>query len=389
MTTMLAMMGDNIEHVISYWVLYEKFQSPVLGGVAVLTHWLPFLFFSVYAGGLADRFDPRRIIQIAQVIFLGVSIAWGVLILTDTLELWHAVVLLTLHGLAGVLWGPASQVMIHDLVGREHLQSAVRLNATARNLGVLLGPAVGGGLMLALGPAYGLFANAIFYLPVIIWMGRTPYGAPKADRVVAPRRGAGLGEALAIFRSISSNPTLVSMIVLVGTSSLLVGNAFMAQMPEYAHDLGTEKADFSYTMLLTANAAGALLAGVMLESLRLLAPRPRTAIVLTFIWCFAIAGFALTNNYVVAVALMFVAGFLNLSAAAMAQTLIQLQAPDAIRGRVIGLYSMASNGLRAFSGISVGIVGAFIGIHWSLALAALVLLAATLVIYAFTVNSHR
>ena len=279
--------------------------------------------------------------------------------------------------------------MIHDLVGREHLQSAVRLNATARNLGVLLGPAVGGALMLALGPAYGIFANAIFFLPVIVWMGRTPHGAPKPDRVVSPRRGAGLGEALAIFRSISGNPTLVSMIVLVGTASLLVGNAFMAQMPEYAHDLGTEKADYSYTVLLTANAAGALLAGVLLESMGWLAPRPRTAIVLTFIWCFAIAGFALTSNYVVAVALMFVAGFLNLSSAAMAQTLVQLHAPSELRGRVIGLYSMASNGLRAFSGISVGIVGAFIGIHWSLALAALVLLAATIAIYAMTLRVKR
>ncbi|MEO7404483.1 MAG: MFS transporter [Burkholderiales bacterium] len=383
-TTALAMMGDNIEHVISYWVLFEKFQSPALGGIAVLTHWLPFLFFSVYTGGLADRFDSRRIIQVAQVLFLGVSVAWGVLFLTDSLQMWHAVVLLSIHGFAGVLWGPASQVLIHDIVGREHLQSAVRLNATARNLGVLLGPAVGGALMLLLGPAYGILFNAVFFLPVIFWMGRTHHGAPKADRVKPPRRGAGLGEAIAIFRQISGNPTLVSMILLAGISSLLVGNAFMAQMPEYAHDLGTEKADFSYTMLLAANAGGALMAGILLESMGYLTARPRTAIILTILWCFAIAGFALTDSYPIAVALMFVAGFLNLSFSAMAQTLVQLQAPDALRGRLIGLYNMASNGLRSFSGISVGIVGVFIGIHWSLALAALLLLAATIALLAFT-----
>ncbi len=62
-TYFLAMMADNIEHVISYWMMYQKFHSPALGGFAVLSHWLPFLFFSVPVGALADRVDPRRLIQ--------------------------------------------------------------------------------------------------------------------------------------------------------------------------------------------------------------------------------------------------------------------------------------------------------------------------------------
>ena len=101
LTSAAAMMADNIEHVISYWVMFQKFHSPALAGFAVLSHWLPFLLFSVYFGALADRYDCRRIIQVALVLFMGVSLAWGVLFLTDTIELWHAVVLLTVHGMAG------------------------------------------------------------------------------------------------------------------------------------------------------------------------------------------------------------------------------------------------------------------------------------------------
>ena len=97
-TGTLAMMADNIEHVISYWVIFEKFHSPVLGGVAVLTHWLPFLFFSVFSGALADRFDNRRLIQVAMLMFMAVSLGWALLFLTDTIQEWHAVVLLTVHG---------------------------------------------------------------------------------------------------------------------------------------------------------------------------------------------------------------------------------------------------------------------------------------------------
>ncbi|HET7159462.1 MAG TPA: MFS transporter, partial [Burkholderiales bacterium] len=81
-TTALAMMADNIEHVISYWVLFEKFHSPTLGGVAVLTHWLPFLFFSVYSGALADRYDNRRLIQVAMLLFMIASVGWAVLFIT-------------------------------------------------------------------------------------------------------------------------------------------------------------------------------------------------------------------------------------------------------------------------------------------------------------------
>ena len=77
--TALAMMADNIEHVITYWVMFERFHSPALGGVAVLTHWLPFLLFSVYFGALADRFDSRRIIQISM-LMLGPAVGGGLML---------------------------------------------------------------------------------------------------------------------------------------------------------------------------------------------------------------------------------------------------------------------------------------------------------------------
>ncbi len=67
--TATAMLADNIEHVISYWVMLQKFHSPALGGFAVISHWAPYLLFSVYSGALADRFDPRRIIQLGMVMF--------------------------------------------------------------------------------------------------------------------------------------------------------------------------------------------------------------------------------------------------------------------------------------------------------------------------------
>src|SRR5262249_4835153 len=106
-----AMLADSIEHVISYWVVFQRFPSPALGGFAVLSHWLPFLLFSIHSGAMADRLDPRRIIQAGMVLFMFVSVAWGVLFYADRLQAWHAMALLVLHGLAGVLWNPPAQAL--------------------------------------------------------------------------------------------------------------------------------------------------------------------------------------------------------------------------------------------------------------------------------------
>jgi MFS family permease len=369
------MMADSVEHVISYWMLFQKFHSPALGGFAMLSHWLPFLFFSVWSGALADRFDPRRLIQLGMAHFMLASLGWGLLFLTDQLEIWHAVVLLVIHGFAGVFWQPASQLLIHDIVGRAELQSAVRLNATSRWLGLLLGPAVGAGIMILFGPAWGILLNVLIYVPLVGWLWKAPYGPKfRKDQASAlPFRG--YSDLFLTIRDVSKNKTLVSMILLAGGTSLFVGNGYQAQMPEFAHDLGHGDPGATYSMLLAADAAGALIAGLLLESRGLLQANPRSACVLAMLWCCALAGFAATTSYPLALALLVAAGFLELSFNAMAQTLIQLRAPPQIRGRVIGLYGMSALGMRAFSGVTIGIAGGFIGIHWSLALSAVALLA--------------
>src|ERR1700730_17472225 len=158
-TFVLAITADNIEHVSSYWVVYQKFHSPALAGFAIVSHWLPFLLFSVASGALADRFDPRRDIQIGLVVFIIASLSWSYFFVTGTLQMWQAMVILVIHGCAGVLWQTPNQMLLYDIVGPAGLQNAVRLNAMARYLGVLVGPAVGGAILLIFGPSIGIMLN--------------------------------------------------------------------------------------------------------------------------------------------------------------------------------------------------------------------------------------
>jgi MFS family permease len=378
LTYALAMMADNIEHVISYWMMFQKFHSPALGGFAVVSHWLPFLLFSVASGALADRYDPRRLIQSGMALFMCASLGWGFFFITDSLQLWHAMVLLVMHGCAGVLWQTSSQLLLHDIAGDALLPSAVRLNATARYLGVLVGPAAGSLILLLLGPSFGILLNVCFYLPLVLWLWKAPYG-PRFRKEPAPHRRAirGYADIVQAARDVSGSRIIVPMLLLAGGASFFVGNAYHAQMPGFAAELGHGDPGLAYGSLLAADAAGAMVAGFVLEARGLLQADPRTAVILAMLWCGALLGFAAAQAYPVALLLLFVAGFLELAFNAMTQTLVQMHAPAAIRGRVLGLFNMASLGLRAFSGVTVGLAGAAVGIHWSLGVSALFVLALT------------
>lgn len=386
-TTMLAMMADNIEHVISYWLLFEKFHSPVLAGFAVISHWTPFLLLSVYFGALADRYDCRKLIQIAQLMYMAVSAAWAILFFTDAIEVWHACLLLVIHGVAGVFWTPAEILLIHDIVGQDHLPSAVRLNATSRQLGILFGPAVGGGLMLSLGAPAGLVINALIYLPLTIWLLLVPYTGHLRDGATA-RRALRWRDAINLLKETAQNRPIVTMIVLGGAASLFVGNAFQAQMPEFAHDLGTGKADLAYSALLAANAAGSVFGGFALDGKEWLPPTVKSAINCAILWCLTMTAFAFSTSYPLSLGLLFCGGALNLAFYSIAQTIVQLEAPADLRGRLIGLFSMSVYGLRTFSGVTVGVIGGLIGIHWSLALSSIILMAVTLALLAFTFSGR-
>ena len=387
--SLMSMMADNIEHVITYWVMFQAFHSTALGGFAVISHWVPFLLFSLYTGALADRHDCRRLIQISQALFMLASVTWGLLFLAGKLQMWHAVVLLMIHGVAGVVGAPATQLIIHDMVPAEELPSAIRLNASGRYVSILLGPAVGGGLMLLLGPAWGLLTNVLVYLPFTILLTRFPYTghAGRGRGRTAPTFE--LADAWNVFTAVRAESRIMTMVVVAGATSFLVGNAFQAQMPAYANYLGADETGTRYTVLLAADAAGAILGVLLLETANFSRPSVQTAIASAGLWGLTMGLFPLTQNYPMAVVLLVLAGVFNIAFQSMSQTLVQLLAPPAIRGRVVGLFNTAMLGLRAGSGLTIGLLGTFIGVRLSLAVSSFAIVLVSVVLFARDVRARN
>jgi Transmembrane secretion effector len=385
---LLGMTAESVEHVVSYWVIFESFHSPTLAGFAVISHWVPYLVFSVYAGALADRFDCRRLIQVSQVLLMLASLAWGALFLTGTLRAWHAAALLMVHGMAGVIASPPIQLIVHDIVGGEHLPSAIRLNAISRYFSMLVGPAVGGGLMLALGPGAALLVNVLLYLPLTLYLFRMPYTGHAGAGARLRQARFSFGEARRLLAEVASEPRIIRMIVLAGATSFFVGNAFQAQMPEYAHQHGSEGADVWYSVLFGANAAGALIGAVVLESFAMFQGGGRAAIVCAAVWAVVMAAFPFAHGYTAAVVLLVLAGVFNIAFTSMAQAEVQILAPPGLRGRVVGLFNTSMMGLRAGSGLTVGVLGALIGVELSLTLSAVAVVLVALALLAVDVR-HR
>jgi MFS family permease len=378
---LIGMTAESIEHVVSYWVIFESFHSPVLAGFAVISHWVPYLLFSVYAGALADRYDCRKLIQVSQALFMLISLGWGALFLTGALRGWHASALLMLHGVAGVIASPPIQLIVHDVVGPDHLPSAIRLNAISRYLAMILGPAVGGGLMLVLGPGAAILVNVLLYVPLSVFLLRFPYTGHLRDGGV-PRQTPrfSLAQTRQVLAEVRGEPAIIRMILLAGATSFFVGTAFQAQMPEFAHSHGSDDADMWYSVLFGANAAGAVIGATLMETIPAFRGGARAAIVAAGLWAAVMTLFPVVHGYAAAVVLLVAAGVLNIAFSSMAQALVQVLAPPGSRGRVVGLFNTAMLGLRAGSGFSVGVLGAWIGVERSLAASAAVVLVIALLL---------
>jgi MFS family permease len=384
----LSMMADNIEHVLTYWVVWEKFHSPALTGFEVISHWVPYLLLSPYFGALADRYDCRKLIQASQALFMAVSLTWGILFATGTLTVWNACILLILHGMAGAVWSPPEQLLLEDMVGVAALPSAIRLNSTARSLGILCGPVVGGVLLTLLGPTHGIWLNIAFYLPLTVLMARTKFTGHTQGAVIVHERVSALA-AVRVFRDVSRDRVLGAMIILAGLGSFFVGAALQTVMPSIAATTSGISATSAYTVLLFANGLGGVLGGLLLEGTGWIKLTVRAALWSTLVYGVATVCFALSHNYLIAAPLLVVGGMANLAAMSITMTVVQLRAPREKKGQVIGVYGVGANGMRMGSGFTVGLFGAVIGLRPALGWSAAALCGCTLAMAVYLALAAR
>ena len=370
--------GDGMENVIRNVLVYQLAgaSAPFWLGMMVFAHWVPFTFFSLYGGVLADRYDNRKVQLVAQVLLMSaaIGVAWATL--SGIVTTWWIFGFLLLHGFAGAIGGPAQQTLIHSMVGPTKLLSAVSLNSTARQFSQVIGPAVAGFIVVWFGPGLGFLINALTFIPLLAFLAVIRV-RPLTARTSLPILSS-LRDGLGFVRA---RPFIGGLIAVEMLGVIFIGHTFNSFLVLFAHD-SLHVDDLGYAFLLVGSGLGALVAAMYLAYARDRGHSGRFIVGAAMLEMAAVLVFAFSTSYALSFALLFVVGISAVLTQSLTNTKIQLSAPDALRGRVMGAYTFGTQGMRVLNGPILGGAAIIFGAPMAVAGAAAAVLAGLAVILA-------
>ena len=326
--------GSWMQDTALPWLVLQLTHSPFHVGLLVFCRYGPFMVGGLYGGVIADRFDNRRVLVCSQSFAMCVAAGLAAVSFTGTGALWLLYLLATGTGVALVFDNPSKHALIYQLVGRAELPNAISLNVSLQNAAKVVGPALGGVLIAAVGSGWCFAVNACSFLAVLAALAAMrPAELFPLER---GRRQAGLralGEGVAQVR----RSRLLQAILGIGVVLGLFGFSAMRTLLSVLADDTLHGGPRTFGVLFAAYGAGAV-AGALAGAARVRTGR-RLLLGGALLFSLPILGLATVHVTAVAAALLFVAGagWATWSSQALAQ--VQLTAPDRVRGRVISLYT--------------------------------------------------
>jgi MFS family permease len=345
----LSLMGTWMQSVAQGWVVYELTGSKLALGTITFAGSIPSLFLLLPAGALADRVSKRRLMVATQTVMMLLALALALLTATKALQVWQVAVLAFCLGIANSFDVPARQALSVDLIeDRRDLQNAIGLNSTMFNLARVVGPAVGGIILAAVGAAWCFGLNSLSFLAVIIALlsMRLP------ETTVRQRSGRMMPQIADGLRYVWSNKPVRAIIALVGVSALF-GLSYSVLMPAFAVDV-LQVGEAGLGLLNAAVGVGALIAALTVASLSHSRYKVWQLAVGSLLFPLALIGFALSRSFPLSLAFLVLVGFAFISQNATSNTLVQSIVPDELRGRVMSVYSLLFFGTAPFGSLLVG-----------------------------------
>lgn len=351
-----------MQSVAQAWLIYRLTGSSVLLGLVSFSGQIPVFLLASFGGAFADRFERRPILVATQTAMMLLSFVLAALTLSGRVAVWHIFVLASLSGVVNAFDIPARQSFVVDMVGKEDLVNAIALNSSMFNGARLIGPAVAGLLISAVGEGWCFLANAVSYTAVIAGL--------LAMKVSVARRQRAVGSALEKIREgfvfVGRAGPVRALMLLLGLVSL-TGMPYAVLMPIFA-DRILQGGPSGLGMLMGASGLGALLGAVALATRKGIQGLGRWV-------AFASAGFgaglilfSLSRSFWLSALLLVPAGFSMMVQMASSNTLIQSMVPDELRGRVMAVYSMMFMGMAPLGALLAGTLAGRLGAPLTVAL---------------------
>lgn len=359
----VSVSGAWMQRIAQSWLVLEMTGSGAAVGAVTAAQFLPILVLAPRGGLVADRMDKRKVLYLTQSLASLIALTLGVLVLTEAVELWMVFVLALTLGLVGSVDNPTRHSFVMEMVGRSRLANAVALNSVLVNSARVVGPAVGGLLIVTVGIGWCFVINSVSYLVFIAALSlmRTA----DIDRAVPEARQRGqLREAL---RYVSHDPVLRSTLVMSAVIGLFAYE-FEVVLPLLARFTFGGGADTFGTMF-AAMGIGAVIGGLFVATRG--RTSPRAILVAAAALATTIALTALAPGVWLAHASLVMVGASSSAFLTLSNSVLQLESSPQMRGRVVGMRATAVLGARPLGAPIVGWIGEHLGPRSALALGAL------------------
>ena len=379
----ISLVGTWMQNVGEGWLILTLTNSPFYVGLTAALSSVGVLLFSLYAGVIADRADKRRVIVFMQLAFMLEAFTISILVWTHVVAVWQVLLLATILGIASAFDIPMRQSFIVEMVGMDDLMNAIALNSSLFNAARVIGPAIAGLLIGAVGIAWCYFFNGLSYIAVIagLLLMRLP---PNPFPPKTTSAWTGFREVLAFLRNDRRLRTLMLLTAILS----VFGFPYIAMMPVFARDV-LHRGAAGYGALTSSIGIGAVIGalGIALGATRI---RSRGRLMLAGGTAFGVLLmlFSASRSLALSLVLLALAGCAMIVNNSLSNTLLQTGAPDHLRGRIMGFYSFVFVGMAPFGAFLFGIVAEHVGVPTTIA-AGGAIVALAVILAGWTVPSIR
>jgi len=347
---LVSLIGTWMQNVAQAWLVYALTGSPLKLGIVSFCAGVPVLAFSLWAGVFADRVPKRRLILATQTAMMALAFVLAADVFAGTVQWWHIAILAFLLGTANAFDAPTRQAFVVEMVGRKELTNAIALNSAMFNAARIIGPALAGVTLAAVGAQWCFVLNGVSFLAVIaglLMMDVKPYvGAASTDSPLTQMR-EGLGY-------IRRQPVVRPLIMLVAVSNLFA-LGYMALLPAFAQDV-LHVGTVGFGLMSTAVGVGALAGALAIASLGDYQGKGLMLTAGNLLFPAMVIAVSLSRSFHLTLALLVLAGLGFMTQNATANTLVQMTVPNELRGRVMSVYMMVFQGFFPIGALIAGTV---------------------------------
>jgi len=366
---LISLIGTWMQNVAQSWLVYRLTGSSALLGMVGFAGQIPVFLISPLGGLIADRHSRHRTVIATQTAAMMLALVFAALTLLGRIEVWHIFLLAALLGIVNAFDIPARQAFLVEMVGRDDLINAIALNSSMFNGARIIGPAIAGILVAAIGEGWCFFANGVSYIAVIIGLLLMTV-PPAAARV---HEGSAVSHIIEGFRFVAHTGPIRALLLLLGLVSI-TGMPYAVLMPIFADRIFHSGAR-GLGILMGFSGIGALMGALTLASRREVKGLGRWVSVSCGVFGACLILFAFSRWFWMAAAMLIPVGFAVMTEMGASNTLIQTMTPDRLRGRVMSVYSMMFMGMAPLGALLAGVVAERLGAPFTVAAGGIIAIA--------------